>query len=465
MAKILLVEDDTNLSEIYEARMQAEGYVVVTAGDGEVALAVAAKEKPDLIISDVMMPKISGFEMLDILRNTEGLKTTPVIMLTALSQAEDKTRADALGANRYLVKSQVTLEDIVKTAQDLLGETGATPVTPPPPAAVVPTAPAPSGSLTASTPAAIPPPPIQAAPTTTPVPPIPVVQQPPAAAVPTPQIAVTPIPPPAQPAVPSQPAVIPPPVMQAPPVAADPTSPQPPVSAAPTPTTVPETIASVPPPTPAVPQPLAPAPNIPAAPASAQTTAQENAAVQDKIASFEQSSAPVQQANSTTIDDNVVSSAVDELLASASADQPSTGAQTPQPLAADTSAAGASATSTQPNSPAPAPTVSPSTSRASAPTPTNSVEVAHKKVISPITQASDKPNLDALLAKEQAKESGTILPKPTSMLADRPKPANPEDYPSGGSPHQPGSVLGPDSENKQAEPPKPGSFDHNSISL
>lgn len=129
MAKILLVEDDINLSEIYQARMEAEGYQVVAASDGENALAIAAKEKPDLIVSDVMMPKISGFEMLDILRNTEGLKHARIIMLTALGQAEDKVRADALGADRYLVKSQVTLEDIVSAAKELLGET-----TPPSPA-------------------------------------------------------------------------------------------------------------------------------------------------------------------------------------------------------------------------------------------------------------------------------------------------------------------------------------------
>jgi CheY-like chemotaxis protein len=67
-----------------------------------------------------MMPRISGFEMLDILRNTDGLKNTKIIMLTALGQAEDKTRADSLGADRYLVKSQVTLEDIVKAADELL---------------------------------------------------------------------------------------------------------------------------------------------------------------------------------------------------------------------------------------------------------------------------------------------------------------------------------------------------------
>lgn len=120
MTKVLLVEDDNNLREIYEARLAAEGYEIATAKDGEDALAVAKQQKPDLIISDVMMPRISGFEMLDILRNTDGMKHTKVIMLTALGQAEDKSRADTLGADRYLVKSQVTLEDIVRAAEELL---------------------------------------------------------------------------------------------------------------------------------------------------------------------------------------------------------------------------------------------------------------------------------------------------------------------------------------------------------
>jgi CheY-like chemotaxis protein len=120
MTKIMLVEDDNNLREIYEARLAAEGFDIVSAEDGEAALALAAKEHPDLVITDVMMPKISGFEMLDILRNTEALRDVKVIMLTALGQAEDNARAGALGANRYLVKSQVTLEDIVKATHDVL---------------------------------------------------------------------------------------------------------------------------------------------------------------------------------------------------------------------------------------------------------------------------------------------------------------------------------------------------------
>ena len=141
-ARILLVEDDNNLREIYEARLQAEGYIIVTAQDGEEALVVAKAEKPDLIISDVMMPRISGFEMLDILRNTEGLKQIRVIMLTALGQAEDKTRANSLGADRYLVKSQVTLEDIVKAAHELIDGPAAPATVPAPTPVAAATSPA-----------------------------------------------------------------------------------------------------------------------------------------------------------------------------------------------------------------------------------------------------------------------------------------------------------------------------------
>ncbi len=172
MAKILLVEDDNNLREIYEARLQAEGYEIVSAQDGEEALVVAKKEKPDLIISDVMMPRVSGFEMLDILRNTEGLKDVKVIMLTALGQAEDKSRADSLGADRYLVKSQVTLEDIVRSASDLLGGSSspAAPVTTAPAAAAIAPAPSTAAPVAAMPIAAPPPAPVM------PVAPMPVAQ-------------------------------------------------------------------------------------------------------------------------------------------------------------------------------------------------------------------------------------------------------------------------------------------------
>lgn len=121
----MLVEDDNNLREIYGERLIAEGYEIVSAKDGEEALALAVKEKPDLIISDVMMPKISGFDMLDILRQTPETKNTKVIMMTALSQSEDKQRASSLGADKYLVKSQVTLEDVARVVDDVLNDRSA----------------------------------------------------------------------------------------------------------------------------------------------------------------------------------------------------------------------------------------------------------------------------------------------------------------------------------------------------
>jgi CheY-like chemotaxis protein len=123
MAKIMLVEDDKNLSAIYKDRLLAEGYEIVLAHDGEEALALAVKEKPNLIVADVMMPKISGFDMLDILRSTPETKNTKVIMMTALSQAEDQQRATQLGANKYLVKSQVTLDDVARVVKEVLSET------------------------------------------------------------------------------------------------------------------------------------------------------------------------------------------------------------------------------------------------------------------------------------------------------------------------------------------------------
>lgn len=122
MTKILLVEDDKSLREIYGVRLLAEGYDIVSAGDGEEALAMAIKEKPQLIVSDVMMPKISGFDMLDILRSTTETKDIKVIMMTALSSEDQRARGQALGADRYLVKSQVGIEDVVRTVHDVLGD-------------------------------------------------------------------------------------------------------------------------------------------------------------------------------------------------------------------------------------------------------------------------------------------------------------------------------------------------------
>lgn len=132
MVKILIVEDDNNLREIYGARLEAEGYQIVGASDGEEALAIAIRERPDLIISDIMMPKISGFDMLDILRSTPETKDVKVIVMTALSQDEDRRRGEQLGADKYVVKSQVTLDDVVSMVEEIIATIPSRPETQPP---------------------------------------------------------------------------------------------------------------------------------------------------------------------------------------------------------------------------------------------------------------------------------------------------------------------------------------------
>ena len=198
MAKIMLVEDDRSLQEIYSIRLVAEGYEIARADDGEEALAKAVQEKPDLIIADVMMPKISGFDMLDILRSQPETQNIKVIMMTALSSDDQRQRGEALGAERYLVKSQVGIEDVINAVHEVLGDkpkgdakanietlsniSSAEPLPrPAAPAPAAPTsAPTPAAPAAPATPAAPAPAPIPAAPA--PIPPVPPVAAPVAAA-------------------------------------------------------------------------------------------------------------------------------------------------------------------------------------------------------------------------------------------------------------------------------------------
>ena len=112
--KILLVEDDDALASVYLARLEAEGFAVRRVPNGEEALTSALEFRPDLILLDAMMPKVSGFDVLDILRNTPETLNVRIIMLTALSQESDIQRAKALGVDEYLVKSQVVIADVIE---------------------------------------------------------------------------------------------------------------------------------------------------------------------------------------------------------------------------------------------------------------------------------------------------------------------------------------------------------------
>ncbi|HMS93233.1 MAG TPA: response regulator [Candidatus Saccharibacteria bacterium] len=119
--RILLVEDDVALSAVYKSRLELEGFEIREVSNGEDALSAALEYKPDLIVLDAMMPKISGFDVLDILRNTPETGNIKIVMLTALSQPKDKERAENLGVDDYLVKSQVVIGDVVERVKFHLG--------------------------------------------------------------------------------------------------------------------------------------------------------------------------------------------------------------------------------------------------------------------------------------------------------------------------------------------------------
>lgn len=111
---ILVVDDDTNLTQLYEAALTARGYRVLVANNGEEALAAAEREKPDLILLDIMMPSIHGLHVLDIIKATPETSESKIIMLTALGDEGTKERALECGAEDYIVKSESNMAEIIE---------------------------------------------------------------------------------------------------------------------------------------------------------------------------------------------------------------------------------------------------------------------------------------------------------------------------------------------------------------
>ena len=119
--KILLVEDDMALASVYRARLELEGFDIREVHNGEDALSTTLEYKPDLILLDAMMTKNSRFDVLHILRNTPKTANVRITMRTALSQPKDKERAEGLGVDEYMVKSQVVIGDVVARVKHHLG--------------------------------------------------------------------------------------------------------------------------------------------------------------------------------------------------------------------------------------------------------------------------------------------------------------------------------------------------------
>ncbi len=104
-SKILIVEHDTFLAGIYAEKFEQEGFEVTHASDGEIGLVRATKEMPDVILMDILLPKLNGFEVLEKIKGNKKTENIPVILLTNLGQKEDVDRGLALGAADYLIKA------------------------------------------------------------------------------------------------------------------------------------------------------------------------------------------------------------------------------------------------------------------------------------------------------------------------------------------------------------------------
>lgn len=118
--KIMIVEDEPGLQRALKASLEENGYETVQAFDGDEALELVPKIKPDLILLDLILPKKNGFEVLEGLRAAES--QAPVIVLTNLESGDDISKATLMGARGYLIKADYTLEEIVARIAALMKE-------------------------------------------------------------------------------------------------------------------------------------------------------------------------------------------------------------------------------------------------------------------------------------------------------------------------------------------------------
>jgi len=122
MEKILFIEDESALQETFGEVLKQEGYEVVKAMDGEAGLEMAKTQKPDLILLDLILPKLHGFEVLKKLKGDPETKEIPIIVLTNLEDMKDIENAIELGATTYLVKVNYSLDEIVSKIKKALGK-------------------------------------------------------------------------------------------------------------------------------------------------------------------------------------------------------------------------------------------------------------------------------------------------------------------------------------------------------
>lgn len=122
MKKILFIEDEATLQKTFAEILKSEGFEIISALDGESGLNLTRREKPDLVLLDLILPKLHGLEVLKEIKKDENTKNIPVIVLTNVESIEEIDKALELGATTYLVKSDYNLEEVVEKIKKALNE-------------------------------------------------------------------------------------------------------------------------------------------------------------------------------------------------------------------------------------------------------------------------------------------------------------------------------------------------------
>ena len=118
--KILVVEDDLSISDLYHERLVEDGYQVFTAHNGRDGFSLVGSKKPDLILLDIIMPDVDGYEMLQELKTNKNTKNTPVIIFSNLSQREEIEKGLKLGASDFIIKTSVTPSQMAQKVEEFL---------------------------------------------------------------------------------------------------------------------------------------------------------------------------------------------------------------------------------------------------------------------------------------------------------------------------------------------------------
>ncbi|MBI5765709.1 response regulator [Candidatus Falkowbacteria bacterium] len=120
--KVLLVEDDSMIVKMYKMRFEEEGYAVLVTDKGSEAIEIVEKEKPDIILLDVILPEVDGFTVLQRLKNDTKTKEIPILLLTNLGQESDKEKGLQMGAADYFIKAQHTPVEIIQKIKELINK-------------------------------------------------------------------------------------------------------------------------------------------------------------------------------------------------------------------------------------------------------------------------------------------------------------------------------------------------------